>query len=267
LFGLQLILGIIVGGGWIAGTTLAAQRLGSRLGGFLSGLPSTMVVSLLFISWTQGALVAREATSVMPVALAVNAVLLLTFAALAQRGFAGAILTSMAGWGFLQVLVAILDFRDFVLGIAVCGVLLLLGRAYMIDFLGIRPVPGAPMAWSWRDALLRGMLSGGVVGAAMALTRFAGPGLGGVFAVFPAVILSTLMIAQRAAGQGFTRSLVPSFMTSMLVHCVVYAIVFRWSVLEVGPLWATAISYGGTLFLGAGTYRLFPAEGQGPRAG
>ena len=66
MFQLQLLLSFFIGGIWIAGTTVLADRYGSKLGGWLGGLPSTALFSLFFIAWTQSPAIASEVTTVMP---------------------------------------------------------------------------------------------------------------------------------------------------------------------------------------------------------
>ena len=45
----QIILSCVVGSLWVLLTTLLADRFGSKLGGFIGGLPSTAAVSFFFI--------------------------------------------------------------------------------------------------------------------------------------------------------------------------------------------------------------------------
>jgi hypothetical protein len=51
-FWLKLILSFIVGSLWVTLTTLSAERFGSKVGGLIGVLPSTVVIALLFIGFT-----------------------------------------------------------------------------------------------------------------------------------------------------------------------------------------------------------------------
>ena len=51
-FWLKLILGFIVGSLWVTLTTVSAERFGSKVGGLIGGLPSTVVIALLDIMFT-----------------------------------------------------------------------------------------------------------------------------------------------------------------------------------------------------------------------
>jgi hypothetical protein len=44
----KLLIRFCVGGLWVTLTTIVADRFGSKLGGWIGGLPSTIVVTLFF---------------------------------------------------------------------------------------------------------------------------------------------------------------------------------------------------------------------------
>ncbi|MDI9559183.1 MAG: DUF3147 family protein, partial [Pseudomonadota bacterium] len=52
IFVLKLILSFIVGSLWITMVTILAEKYGTRIGGLMAGLPSTILISLFFIAWT-----------------------------------------------------------------------------------------------------------------------------------------------------------------------------------------------------------------------
>ncbi len=52
-FLLKLAISFLTGAAWVTLSTLASERYGSRVGGLIGGMPSTAVVSLLFIGLTQ----------------------------------------------------------------------------------------------------------------------------------------------------------------------------------------------------------------------
>jgi len=84
------------------------------------------------------------------------------------------------------------------------------------------------------------------------MSRVAGTVWGGIFASFPAVFSSTLIITSTSVSVGFSLSVVKSLIVSGVINPSVYAIVFRFLVLDVGLVWATTIVYAvsvGTSFL------------------
>src|SRR4030042_2768395 len=129
-FWLKLALSFIVGSLWVTLTTLGAERFGSKVGGLIGGLPSTVVIALLFIGFTQSPLVAAQATTVMPLAQGLNGLFVLTFMLLIQRGLWGSLLGSLLVWFIQSTLLYLLDIHAF--WISLIGWLLLLFVCYLV---------------------------------------------------------------------------------------------------------------------------------------
>src|SRR3989338_7591097 len=82
LFFVKLILSFIVGGSWLAFTLWISEKFGSKIGGIIIGLPSTTLVSLLFIAWTQDSSAAVAAVVIIPAVTAVSLIFSYAFVAL-----------------------------------------------------------------------------------------------------------------------------------------------------------------------------------------
>jgi hypothetical protein len=254
LFTFQLGLSFLIGGVWIALTSMAAERLGPRLGGLIGGLPSLLAVAMLFIGWTQGLQQVYDATTAVPLTMAVNAFYLIAYALLLRRGVAVAIGGAMTLWAVLQTAIVLLDPRRY--DWALVGWALALLAAYLI----IRPITrGAAsgpqhLAYTPAQLLGRGAFGGAVIVAAVALSKIGGPIFGSVFSVFPAVFTSTLVITARSVGPAFTLSLVTPLMVSAVVNVVVYAIALRLAVLPLGLIGGSAAAYAVSLVSAALTH-------------
>lgn len=242
-FWYKLALSFIVGGLWITLITVAAENVGSRLGGLLGGLPSTMVVALLFIGITQGPAQAREATTALPLALVGNVLFAAAFALLVPRGLAAGLAGGFVAWFALQALFVGLGIRDYALVLAIWAVGLVGGYVLLDGALGLREQVQASVTRTWGQMLGRAVLSGSIVASAVLATRLSGPILGGVLAGMPAVLSSTLLITTRSAGAPFARAILVPIIVSALVNCTVYATVMRLSVLSVGIVGASLLSY------------------------
>ncbi len=83
---------------WITLSTVAAERYGSKIGGLIGGLPSTAVVSLLFIGVTQTSLIASEATTVMPVAQGINGIFIIVYLLFVRRGLVSGLSIALFVW-------------------------------------------------------------------------------------------------------------------------------------------------------------------------
>lgn len=242
-FFLKTLLSFIVGGLWIAGTTRMAERFGTRVGGFIGGLPSTIVVSLFFITWLESPEHARAATGIIPYALSSNLVFLAGYAALAVRNAVLGLGGALGLWAVLQLGLLLLDPTNFGWGLALNLAALMLSYAFVTRVLGVHGLPALAVGRdSWKLAV-RAVLGGGTVVFAVLMSRLSGPLLGGIFSVFPAAALSTLWFSYRAGGLEFSRSLVPAFMLSMTVNISVFTIVYRQLVVDVPLASAILLSY------------------------
>ena len=64
--------------------TVAAERLGSKMGGFIGGLPMMVAITLFFIGYVQTPQAASEATGPIPLIMGFNGIFLVVYVALAK---------------------------------------------------------------------------------------------------------------------------------------------------------------------------------------
>lgn len=253
-FLLRAALGFLVGGVWITLTSIAAESLGSKVGGFLGGLPSTIVVALAFIAWTQGTRRAYDATTALPVAFAINCVFLIVYAVLVPRGLLVGLGGAMLAWLGLQSLLVAWAPQDYRLALGVWAVTLV-GAYLVVDrVLRLRSHGRVAVRRSVWDVAARAVLSGGIIVLAVTLSRLGGPVLGAAMAAFPAVYVSTLYITARSAGVAFSRALVVPLMVSAVVNCVVFGSAFRAAVVRVELPAAVGAAYVASLVSASLTY-------------
>lgn len=259
-FALQLALSFLIGGSWIALASMAAERFGPRLGGLIGGLPSVISVAMFFIGWSQGLQQVYDATTAVPLTMAVNGFYLIAYALLLRRGVAVAIAGAMALWAGLQTVIVLLDPRRF--DWALIAWVLALTTAYLIIRRLTRGAVSGPqrVRYSPAQVLGRGAFGGSVIVAAVALSKIGGPIFGSVFAVFPAVFTSTLLITAHSVGPAFTLSLVTPLMVSAVVNVVVYAVALRLTVLPLGLIGGSAAALTLSLVSAALTHRFLKAN-------
>jgi len=95
---IHILSSFILAGLWIAGATLLAERLGSRLGGLIANLPSNIVISYIFIALSGDIGYAASATSAVPVGMLIDTIFLLVLILALGRGIVMAVLLSLASW-------------------------------------------------------------------------------------------------------------------------------------------------------------------------
>jgi hypothetical protein len=226
-FWLKLTLSFFIGSLWVTLTTLSAERFGSKVGGLIGGLPSTVVIALLFIGITQSPQVASQATTVMPLAQGLNGLSVLTFIGLARKGLGAALAGSLLLWLTQSTLLYLLDIQAF--WISVVGWLALLMFCYWLVEVQLRIPSRGKLNTSKSTAQIiwRAIFGGGVIAWAVLMGKLGGPLLGGIFGSFPAMFLSTLVITYQSGGGEFSRSVGKSLLISGLINVPLYEVVIR----------------------------------------
>jgi hypothetical protein len=253
LFILDLALSFIVGGLWVALASVTAQRFGGKVGGFMAGLPVTAVLSIFFITYSEGARHGYEVAGIFPLAISVNAVFLAAFAAFSKRSFLTGLVASLVIWVFIEAILLYCHPVRFGMVLAVSAVLFLISVLF-IDGLKI-PDPGIqPVGHGTGGIAIRACTGGGVVVMAMVGSRFGGPILGSILSAFPAAVVATLVMTNRYGGSALTRCMARPMMISGVVNCVVFALAYRQMVLELPLLGALAGAYGITFISAIGTF-------------
>jgi hypothetical protein len=253
-FFLKLILGFIVGGAWITLTTVAAERFGSKVGGAIGGLPSTILVTLFFVAWTQGPEQAFDATTFIPLAFAVDVVYLIVYAILSRRGLTLGIAGALTAWFSLTAVLIRARVANLELGLAVWILALALGFTYLQHRLHLRsqsrvPIRYTPLQIAWRAAF-----SGLVIAFAIGMSRVGGPVWGGVFSAFPALFTSTLIITSQSVSVDFSRSLLTPLLVSGVFNAVIFGLAVRCLIFNFDLIPATALAYGISMITASLTY-------------
>ncbi|HAP42630.1 MAG: hypothetical protein A2Y37_10285 [Spirochaetes bacterium GWB1_60_80] len=241
-FVLRLAASFLVAGTWISLATLAAEKLGSRLGGLIGNLPSNIVVSLIFVSLTKGPHFAAEAARAVPLGMAIDTVFLFTFVAAAGlgplRAAPLALLAWAAGAGLALALPPLPMLASVAVFVIVAGGLFLVAEGP----LRIRAVPKRDSHFRPAALALRAVFAGSVVATTVATASFAPPYLTGLIATFPAVLLSTMTILSLAQGPDFARATGKILLLSSS-NIVVYALVAQLSFPAVGWLAGSLLSF------------------------
>jgi hypothetical protein len=253
-FILKLALSFLVGGLWIALASVAAERLGSKIGGVIGGLPSTAVVAFGFIGWTQGAQRVYEAATVFPLAFAVNAFYMVAYAAWSPRGLWAGMGAALLAWLLGEALILWVDVQNVWVSIAAWLGALVVAYLALERWLGVRSHERIAVRYTAGQMLGRAAFAGGIVALAIVGSQVGGPVWGSILAAFPALYTSTLILVSRSAGLAFSRSLTTPLMVSSVVNVTVFVLALRFVVLHLPLGWALAAAYGVSMLSAYGTY-------------
>jgi hypothetical protein len=235
---------------WVTLTTLSAERFGSKVGGLIGGLPSTVVIALLFIGYTQSPLVAAQATTVMPLAQGLNGLFILAFLLLIPRGLKLALPVSLLVWFSLAAFLYLLDLQSFLISIIGWLVLLILCYFVLERWMEIASRGKQAFVYPPSQLIWRAIFGGAVISFAVLMGKLGGPLLGGIFGSFPAMFLSTLVITSHIGGAAYSKPVGKSLLVSGLINVPLYEIMVRYLYPSVGLALGTTIAV--ILSLGTG---------------
>lgn len=240
-FLVKLVLSFVVGGLWIAMGVSLAERRGSRAGGLVIGFPSTVLIAVFFIGWTQSPAAAVRATSIIPAVFGISCLYLLTAIALIGRGLGTALAAALAVWGGLSALLVALKFDDYWAGVLIYTACF----AFAFWRLGRIPPPGADAERVRPSGPLliaaRAVFGGTIVALAVLLAKVGGALIGGVFAIFPAVFTGALVATAVSHGPGFSAALMRSTLVGG-ISVIVFATAVRLSFGPLGLIRGTVVS-------------------------
>ncbi len=243
LFIKQLLLSIVVAGTWISLATLLSERLGSKLGGMISNLPSTILVSLLFIGITQSPEFAAASTKTVPLGMFLCTIFLYVFIALVNKGLILATVGGLLAWGVSALISSL--FQNT--GMNTWAALYFLSSAttYLLaeHRLKIPSMGRTGKKYTPFQVLMRALFAGSVVGLAVVVGRSGSAFWTGIFATFPAVMLSSMVILTMAAGAGFARA-TGKIMLLASTNIVIYGYVAGYLFPRLGLMYGTLISFG-----------------------
>lgn len=243
---LKVFLSFFVGGGVIILVTFLAEKLGSRVGGILSGFPTTILVSLLFIGVVLGPEAAQTASVSTLITLSIFGIFCSAYAYLYPKGIKMALPIAIAFW-----LVASLPFVQFKVQSLPLALSIFAGIAGISYFILSRKnvIAEEKMVFlkkpQWGYAV-RFFLGGGVIGLASWLSLTMGEVVGGVMAGFPAAAVSSIIILNAVASNAFAANYIKNQFFGGVINCSLYilAVYFFYPLVGVwaGTLIALSVS-------------------------
>ena len=255
-FTLKLILSFLIGGVWITVVTLIAEKYGSKLGGILLAVPSTMLISLVFIAWTLSTKAAVEATSIMPLTLSLSGLFAIIYVIFSKYNFWIGLVTATSITTAINLYFAHIKLNNFLLGI-ICFFVLVYSSYYVLTkAFKVHSIKGKHIKHRTKDLALRFLFSGSIIVLSIYLSKIGGPLLGGVFAAFPAVGISSLIICYYVKGIEFTNSIQETWLLGGL-SCLIYIIIVRFTYLDFGVLIGTVLAFIGSTLTSYTMYHFF----------
>ncbi|KYK23147.1 hypothetical protein AYK25_02065 [Thermoplasmatales archaeon SM1-50] len=183
--------------------TITAEKYGTKTGGVIGTLPSTIIIAFLLIALDKGVQFATESVVIVPAEMGINLVFLLLFALLSPRNIPIALTGSLLGWTILTVLLYYAPIPSIYMSLALFLSCLLLTFIILDKKKKITSQNSIKVHYTPLKLLGRSIIAGTVIAIAVTLSNI-GTILSGIFSVFPAIFLSTMLISMREHGTQFT---------------------------------------------------------------
>jgi hypothetical protein len=259
VFLIKVLLSFVVGSTWITLLSLFSERLGAKVGGAVAGIPTTMVVSLAFIGMSQSATVAVAATTIIPLVLGINVVMVTVFLAIVRttpRKFWLAFGVALGCWFVLAYGVSHSITPTLPVSLVVYALVISLGYYLIEHQLTIPSVVGKAGTRTKAQVAFRAVIAGTVVCGAVLAARFSGPTIGGVFATFPALTVALMLIFKMSGSVQLLPSFLKNFIVVGTLNVCAFVLSVRYTFAVYSVLWGTLISLSVSLATSYILYRL-----------
>jgi hypothetical protein len=227
-FALKVILSFLIGGGYVLAVVLFSERVGSRIGATIAGLPSTILIGIIFIILTSGSAAGRTALAIVPLMFSATLLYALVFIVITakltgrKRLISGVLIATFVWLVFSLAIrqMASLPFWT----IASLGTLSLI--AFSIGLRKFRSVDTNRVKLPKSTHLLRFLIGGAIIATSVLAAKFLSPTWGGIVASFPAMLGVILYFLDKTQGnlflRGFIQSLPVGYVSSLLFIVVTY---------------------------------------------
>lgn len=252
----KVLLSLVIGIVWVIVSTNIAERVNGKLGGFIVGLPSTAVISLLFVGLTQGTHAALTSSMMVPYSSGFYCFFFVAFLLLTKKGFKVGFTSSLIVWFVFAFVAAKFPpknlFESIVVGlILITSTIFWAVKKIHIDHKLIpKNIVSGPL---W----LKAIITGTVIGLIVVISKVAGPKWGGIFATFPALTISTMLITIQSGGIEFTRLIAKNVLISTTTTISLFAIFCYFLYPIIGVILGTIFSYIGLLTISIPLYFLY----------
>src|SRR4030042_3767817 len=116
---LQIVLPFVLSALIVILITIIAEKYGTKVGGIIGTLPTTIIIAYVFIALNQGIVFASDSVAVVPAEMGVNLVFICVFAVLAYRSTIVALFGSFFIWIILSSILLFLHMNNLYLSILI----------------------------------------------------------------------------------------------------------------------------------------------------
>lgn len=248
---LQTVLPFILSASVVILITVIAEKYGTKIGGILGTLPSTIIIAFIFIALNKGINFATRSAAVVPAEMGINLVFLLVFVLLAYKSTSKALIGSLSIWTLLSTVLFLSSLESILISILIYILGLLI---VFITLEKIKKIPShgtVKVHYTTKKIMLRGIVAGSIIALAVYLSNI-DAALSGIFSIFPAIFTSTMIITVTEHGPDFSAAMAKSMtLGSQSVMTYVIAIYFLYTQFDIinGTIIAFIIAFIVSLIL------------------
>lgn len=237
----QLIIPFILTSLIVIIITIIAERYGTKTGGIIGTIPHPTIIAFIFIALNQTPEFAALSVSIVPAAVGINILFLLTFTLLIHRSLILAIITSLIIWAILASILYLITLTNIFLAILLFMILVITGLLFLDHYKKIASTGRVKVHYTPVKILIRGLLGGAIISIAVLLSNI-GPVISGIFSVFPAISLSTMIISVREHGPEYAGGMAKALIYGS-PSVIFYALAIHFLYPQYGIIIGTIVAY------------------------
>ena len=243
---IQVIIPFILSALIVVIITVIAEKYGTKVGGFLGTLPSTIVVVFVFISLNTDVHFASKSVAVVPAEMGINVFFLFFFTILIKRGLLTATGGALGIWSIISAILYFYNLHDIYISIIIYGILLAIAFLVLEKVIKVKSKGSVKVNYTPIKIAFRGLLAATVVTISVLLSNV-GAVLSGIFSVFPAIFLSTMLITVSEHGSEFSGGMAKAMIIGTM-STVSYAVAIHFLYPVYNVIWGTIFAYGISIF-------------------
>lgn len=222
----QIVLPFILSAFVVIFITIVAEKYGTKVGGILGTLPTTIIVAFFFIAVNKDVNFASRSVAVVPAEIGINLWFLLVFVILAYRSLTIAFASSFIVWSILSAILYYANLTNIYISFLIFVISMVITFLLLEKVKKVKSQGKVKVKYTVSKILLRGVLTGLFITISVLLANI-GEVLSGIFSVFPVILTSTMFITYREHGPDFSAGIAKS----MIFGCwsvMSYAVVIHF---------------------------------------
>lgn len=245
---IQILCSLVIGGSLVAFISLLAEKVDKKIAGALLAFPSTIALGYFFLGWFVGDDAVAKAVPSAFIPMSAALLFIASYTSVAQavshigNRFVQIILAttfSVGVWFAISFLVATNKFSNIWIGVCSYLTVLIAAHFFLKKYSVVKP---APMKYSRKQIAFRATFVGTVIATVVFLGKTMGPVWGVVFAMFPAVSMSILILLHWYYGGKNLFPFVQSFPIGTITM-VTYSLTVMLLFPKVGFVFGTVAAY------------------------